>query len=91
MRNNREQYDRSYAAICKLIETGRVENASQMEAIVKQFHKTFVEKFRKKFLDGWYLFYSFRKKFIVFFANVYLRLDSVPATSNSCSTLFCSN
>ena len=91
LRNNREQYDRSYAAIRKLIETGRVENASQMEAIVKQFHKTFAEKFRKKFLDGWYLFYSFTKKFIVFFVNVYLRLYSVPATSNSCSTLFCSN
>ena len=68
--NNKEQYDRSYAAIRKVIETGRVENASQMEAIVKQFHKTFAEKFRNKFLEGWYLFYSFRKKFIVFEKNL---------------------
>ena len=68
--NNKEQYDRSYAAIRKVIETGRVENASQMEAIVKQFHKTFAEKFRNSFLEGWYLYYSFRKKFIVFEKNL---------------------
>ena len=59
LRNNKEQYDRSYAAIRKLIETGTVENASEMEAIVKKFQKTFAEKFRKKFIEGWYLFFFF--------------------------------
>ena len=59
-RNDKEQYDRSYAAIRKLVETDRVANASQMETVVKQFHQTFATKFRKKFLEGWYLLYSFR-------------------------------
>ena len=71
LRDYRQEYDRSYAAIRILVETDRVANASQMETVVKQCHQTFAKKFRNKFLEGWYLLYSFRIffYFFAFFAN----------------------
>ena len=63
----REPYDRSYAAIRKLVETDIVTNASRMETLVKRFHVTEAKKFGKKFLEGWYLLYSFRKRFLAYF------------------------
>ena len=52
LRNNKDEYNRSYAAIRKLVETDRIANASQMEIIVKKFHQTFAKKFKQKFLEG---------------------------------------
>ena len=57
LRNNREEYDRSYAAIRKLVETDTVANTSQMETILNKFNPKFAKKFREKFLEGWYLLY----------------------------------
>ena len=57
LRNKKDEYDRSYAAIRKLIETNKVANASQMETVVKKFHQTIANKFRKTFLEGWHLLY----------------------------------
>ena len=53
-RNKKGEYDRSYAAIRKLIETNKVANASQMETVVKKFHQAIAKKFREKFLEGWH-------------------------------------
>ena len=50
LRNNTEEYDRSYAAIRKLVETNTVADASEMETILEKNHQTFAKKFRKKFL-----------------------------------------
>lgn len=58
LRNKKDEYDRSYAAIRKLVETATVADASEMEIIVKKFNQACAKKFRKKFLEGWYLLYS---------------------------------
>ena len=52
--DNKSNYDRSYAIIRKLVEKGEATNASVMEKMIKEVHKTFAEKFKKKFLEeGW--------------------------------------
>ena len=57
-KNDTQGYDRSYAAIRKLVETATVADASEMEIIVKKFNQACAKKFRNKFLEGWYLLYS---------------------------------
>lgn len=48
-RDNRSDYDRSYAVIRALVEKGRISNMSQMEKVVNKVNQPIAIRFRKKF------------------------------------------
>ena len=51
-RDNKSDYDRSFAVIRKLVKTHIIASASQMQEIIRPVHYTFSEQFRKKFIEG---------------------------------------
>lgn len=52
--NNKDRYEKSYAIVRKLVERGKVTNASVMVEMVNAVNVTFADKFKSKFLEeGW--------------------------------------
>lgn len=64
-RDNDIEYSRSYAAMNKLIETGKIKNASEMVRNLQTVDEIFAEKFTLAVLEGLYLFRSCYCKFVI--------------------------
>lgn len=54
-KDNKYDYDRSYAAVCALVESYKVANVSQMVQVVNETNQIIAKRFREKFIKGWYL------------------------------------
>ena len=50
--DNKYVYDRSYAAVCALVEPYKVANVSQMLKVVNEANQTVAKSFTMKFIKG---------------------------------------
>ena len=50
--DNKYVYDRSYAAVCALVQTHKIVNVSQMLKVVNEANQAVAKEFRKRFFKG---------------------------------------
>ena len=65
-RDNASDYDRAYAVIIKLVESGEVTDASKMEDILRESHEGYANRFKTAFLEGLPLPYVYYMQYVLF-------------------------